>query len=121
MEEYQSPFTRLKCACTFTESAQRLQKLLDKAESSDKPTIKELKGILSALQLEHKEHVEKHNVTYAHSFVEHYKGGGPVLKTSAFTAGDVKRARNPVKVEGKKTKKRKKKSGTAVKDEIVLI
>lgn len=109
------PFTRLQCACKFSESCERTSKLLDKAEDKG-VKISELKEILHSLQEDYKEHVEKHNIQYAHSLVEFHRstsgplgGGGPVLKTSMFAAGDVKRARNPVKVEGKKNKRKKKK------------
>lgn len=86
---------------------------MDKAESEKSPKVAELRVILQALREDHKEHVEKHNIQYAHSCAEFYRVGGsqgPVLKTSVFMAGDVKRARNPVKTDGKKSKRKKKKT-----------
>jgi hypothetical protein len=81
-----------------------------------------MKAVLQGLQAEYKEHVERHNIEYAHSFMEFYKGstvlgGGPVLKTSALTSGDLKRARNPVKKLSKKEGKKRQKS-KKVKEEV---
>jgi len=127
MEQTLYDLNRLRCACTFTESARRLEQLLDKIESNEKNQtsvrdIKDMKTVLQGLQSEFKEHVEKHNVEYAHSFMQFYRGstvlgGGPVLKTSALTAGDLKRARNPVKKPSKKEGKKRQKS-KKVKEEV---
>lgn len=109
-----NPFTRLKCACVFTESAQRLEKLIDEMEVEKVPSVnrreKDLKTALDLLKKLHEEHVTTHNIQYAHSLVEFHKphgGGGLVLKTSAYSAGELKRARNPVKPTTKKRKKKK--------------
>lgn len=126
MEQTLCDLNRLRCACTFTESARRLEQLLDKTEfSNDKnhqASIKDMKAVLQGLQAEYKEHVERHNIEYAHSFMEFYKGstvlgGGPVLKTSALTSGDLKRARNPVKKLSKKEGKKRQKS-KKIKEEV---
>jgi hypothetical protein len=102
---------RLRCHCTFTESAQRLSALLDKLEKTDKINAKELKVALKEQEKLYQEHVNQHNSRYIHSFVEFNRTDrNPVLKTSAYTAGDLKRARQgPTKKrEVEKIKKKRK-------------
>lgn len=104
-----NPLSRLKCACVFTESAQRLEKILDEVESTKKE--KDIREALRELKALYEEHVTQHNTQFSHSLIEFYKpeaSGGPLLKTTAFSAGELKRARNPTKPSGKKEKRKKK-------------
>jgi hypothetical protein len=108
----QSPLSRLECACTFTESAQRLSKILDELEKAPNKKEKDLRLALDELCALHQEHVKTHNAQYAHSLMQHHKpptGGGLLLKTTAYTAGELVRARNPVKPATKKEKRKRKK------------
>jgi antirestriction protein ArdC len=108
---------RLNCHCVFTESAQRLKALLDKLEKADKQNAKDLKAALALQEKLYQEHVTEHNAHYIHSFVEFNRTDThPVIKTSAYTAGDLKRARQgPTKK--RETEKTKKKRKTKVKKE----
>lgn len=102
---------RLNCHCVLTESAQRLKTQLEKLEKSDKPNAKELKAALALHERLYQEHVTEHNARYIHSFVEFNRTDThPVFKTTAYTAGDLKRARQgPAKKrEGEKIKKKRK-------------
>lgn len=92
--ETTNPFGRLQCFCTFTDSAKRLAKKMDALP--DKPPYEELKAILKDLRAEHAQHVTQHNQQYARAFIEYHRiDERPILKTTAFSAGDVKRARDP--------------------------
>lgn len=107
-----NPLSRLQCACTFTESAQRLKKMLDNLEKTPPKKEKDLRAAFDELCALHQEHVTNHNAQYAHSLVEFHKppvGGGLLLKTTAYTAGELKRARDPVKPTTKKEKRKRKK------------
>lgn len=109
--EDKNPLSRLKCACAFTESAQRLSKVLDEVELTKKE--KDIREALRELRALHEEHVTVHNTQLAHSLIEFHKpdvSGGPLLKTTAFSAGELKRARNPTKPSGKKEKRKKKRA-----------
>jgi 16S rRNA C1402 (ribose-2'-O) methylase RsmI len=103
-----NPLSRLKCACVFTESAQRLEKLLDEVESTKKE--KDIREALRELKALYEEHVTQHNTQFSHSLIEFHPFVGPLLKTTAFSAGELKRARNPTKPSGKKEKRKKKRA-----------
>lgn len=99
---------RLQCHCTFTDSAKKLAAKLDALSSASKPSYDELKATLELLRAEHHQHVTLHNQQYARAFVEYHRvDERPLLKTTAFSAGDVRRARDPVKKPGKGKRKGK--------------
>jgi hypothetical protein len=107
------PLSRLLCHCVFTESAQRLQRLLDKAEGARRQgAVLDMQRALSALRREHREHVTRHNQEYMRAMLELAKQ--PVtfsFQTSAYKAGALTALRNPPKKLTKKeevvaTKKR---------------
>jgi antirestriction protein ArdC len=107
---------RLRCRCTFTESSGRLIALLDKLEKSDKVSANGLKSAVEEYKKLYQDHVVTHNAEYIHSFVEFNRTDKqPVLKTSAYTAGDYKRARQGPgkKREVEKQKKKRKTSKTS--------
>lgn len=100
------PLGRLQCRCTFTESAAELKKRIDALPMTN-PSYQQLKAALDACIAEHQKHVTEHNAEYARALVEYARvDRAPILKTTAFTSGDVREARNPVKKPTKAKKRR---------------
>ncbi len=114
MQQQQQPFTRLNCACIFTERAKNIDAsvaIIERAieKKHHKDAIAELKREVLRLKEDHRIHVEEHNKEYMRSMMELSKNrvinpfdGGAVLQTSAWKPGDTNRLRNPPK---KRTKK----------------
>ena len=86
--------------------------MIDELEDKEHRKERDLKAALAELKLLHEEHVKIHNAQYGHALVEFHKphaAGGLILKTTPYTAGELKRARNPVKPATKKEKRKRKK------------
>lgn len=105
----QQSYSRLYCACTFTECAKSLEAQLE-ASKSKGGTISDLKRAVAQLKQLYHEHITIHKDAEKRALVELSKwkainaseGTGGYLQTCAYKVGDLKRLRDPPKKKSKK-------------------